>query len=379
MNFEKKYLKYKSKYLLLKQNGGKFLTLERDQNFIDSRFNKIPNKGTQNCGVYILKKNPNQILICNLNQIPEDKLKFITENPDVYPTLYNEYIIKNQVNLENKYYYLWKKMKGDLRDLFTEIIPKKYLEKNYNFFYLKYNNNPNNIYLVDDYMKKLFIENKNYKQIDTNIEELSGYSGYYHCFCEEQDYSIIIEKIKCIEESKSNVSNSNFYAIINEIEKNIEIIIKELSKKMLTILDNGFVNTDAKYDNIVYDTNEDGSYKFYFIDPESTLTNANRYFNEGEKKLIRNIKNNFSFLKLNDMKPNIYENFASKMFNLIDLSNIPRSTENEKINFLFFKDKKITQVRVAQESFCPKENNIFPLEINNKEELKIFLDKKISV
>jgi hypothetical protein len=369
MNLEKKYLKYKYKYLLLKQNGGKFLTLERDQQFIDSQFTQILNKGTQNCGVYIQKKNKNKILICNKIKIPEDKLKFIIENLDIYPTLYNEYIINNQ------YYYLWEKMNGDVRDLFTEIIPNEYLGDDYNFFYLKYNNYPHNIYVINEDMKDLFIKN-GYKQIDTNLYE----KDYYLCFCKEKDYSTIIKKLKSIENCNYVYIDSKINQIINEIEKNIEIIIKELSKKMLIMINNGFYYSDAKYDNIVYKSNEDGSYKFYFIDPESTLKKITSYdYNNELENINTYIQNKFSFLKLNDMKPNIYENFACKMFNLIEIgTNLPRSEESDKINYLFFEKTKtkLSQVRAAQKHFYPNQNNIFPLHINNKEELEIFLDKK---
>ena len=95
MMYYEKYIKYKNKYLFQKQNGGKFLALKRDKQFLDSNFNEIINKGTQNCGVFINRKNKNQILICNTNKIPEEKINFIIDNQEIYPPLYNFPKIKN--------------------------------------------------------------------------------------------------------------------------------------------------------------------------------------------------------------------------------------------------------------------------------------------
>ena len=97
------------KNLNLKNIDEKFTSIVCSQEYIESNFIPIKNKGTQNCGVYLYKKNKNQILICNKKKLSKNKINFILKCPDIYPTLYAEIIVKDNNNNNknnNKYYYL---------------------------------------------------------------------------------------------------------------------------------------------------------------------------------------------------------------------------------------------------------------------------------
>ena len=396
---------YKKKYLNLKQIGGKFISVIRPQSYIDANFDRIKNKGTQNCGVFLNKKNKNQILICDKEKLPENKINFILQHPDIYPTLYAEIIVENKNNNNlnknnNKYYYLWKKMDGDLRDLFTEIIPKEKLQNNYDFFYLKYENYPHNIYMVDDYdsnnknkknlelknkfpeiyTQKIFFQNLNYREIKSNSPETIRPKSF---FCREEDYKTIMNKLKSIEEFNTK-EDYILEQIIGTIETIIEDMIIQLSKKMLCMLDNSFYYSDFKYDNIVYEIIDNNTYKFYFIDPESTLNSIEGSIQHDYdyEKIIRRINTKFNGLKLNDYKPIIYENFIDKMFNIIYFHNIfdyriyPNKysyNDYDIINFYLFNNKKKIECKIAQSSLSPDKNNIFRLKIHNQIELEKFL------
>ena len=132
MSFQKKYLKYKNKYLDLKKliggaspaNGAKsdddtFEYIESTESEILQNYTKIPNKGTQNCGVFINKSKGNKILICDKYILDINKIEFLLETENIYPRLYKIYHATDT----NKIFYLWKKMDGDIRDFIFEHIP----------------------------------------------------------------------------------------------------------------------------------------------------------------------------------------------------------------------------------------------------------------
>jgi len=78
-NYIEKYLKYKNKYLSLKNIliGG---TTKKTRSNIVNGYSKLPNKGTQNCGVYYNYKDPNKILLCNKTKLSDEQLEFLNIN-----------------------------------------------------------------------------------------------------------------------------------------------------------------------------------------------------------------------------------------------------------------------------------------------------------
>ena len=119
---ESKYLKYKKKYLALQDiltyswnsnnskgllehmNKKKYLNFKKlyggaiknkTKREIIYGYETILNKGTQNCGVYINKKEPNKILLCNKSKLNSNQNDFLFINRDnnlqVYPILYESY------------------------------------------------------------------------------------------------------------------------------------------------------------------------------------------------------------------------------------------------------------------------------------------------
>ncbi len=119
MNCKNKYKKYKNIKI-----GGSFEILPEED--IISNYYKIDSKGTQNCGIYLNKEveKNNEILICNNRPLSDEIFKFLAlPDNNSYPRLYNKFMTNNAE--ETKYYYLWEKMDGDLRDLFLVEIPKQ--------------------------------------------------------------------------------------------------------------------------------------------------------------------------------------------------------------------------------------------------------------
>ena len=127
MDYKSKYLKYKNKYLnLQKLYGG---TIENTEANIINGYTELSNKGTQNCGVYINYKDPNKILLCNYKKLSNEQHTFLNLNNNsalkIYPRFYQLYHSTDT----NKYFYLWEKMDGDLRDFFLKHIPARILKK----------------------------------------------------------------------------------------------------------------------------------------------------------------------------------------------------------------------------------------------------------
>ena len=116
MDFKLKYFKYKKKYLFLRKDifkqmkGGVDIQIIT-QDKLTKEYTEIPNKGTQNCGVFNKNDDSDKILICNYEPLPEYKLDFLLQNLGIYPKLYT--IFREEKS--GKYYYLWEKMDGDLR------------------------------------------------------------------------------------------------------------------------------------------------------------------------------------------------------------------------------------------------------------------------
>ena len=73
-----KYLKYKKKYLLLKNQIGGI-----DCNDDNAEWREISNNGQNNCGIYISDKYKSLIMKCST--IDEEKIEYVNEINNIYP------------------------------------------------------------------------------------------------------------------------------------------------------------------------------------------------------------------------------------------------------------------------------------------------------
>ena len=395
-NYLEKYLKYKNKYLEIKNNqsddffsvkqsqlGGEIGYYTTSSSHIKKHFNLIPNKGTQNCGVYLPKDKTqnNKILICNNTQISDIIINFINNNQGIYPKLFAE--LKTDDNNNIKYYYLWEKLNGDIRDLITNIIPKKYIPiEYYDFFYMKLYYKPQNIYVTDDEEKFNVLNKSNDFMKITNFSINFPLFENTITFCNKVDYQNIIKKLEIINKisnDRYDKMKDNFNKIIEEIENLFVDLFIEISKKMFIMDINGLKYTDLKYDNICYSIDKNGKYLFYLIDPESTCGIKDKptiYWTPPNimEIISGRLQDRFSVLKNFEIKPDIFEDFCSPMFNFIILdNNIEMDYNNISKIFGQTKPLNVHLIQCAQTSYTPKKHNIFSLDLDTNEKIKNFI------
>jgi len=387
MDYKSKYLKYKNKYLnLQKLYGG---TVENKESNIINGYVNLSNKGTQNCGVYINYKDPNKILLCNYTKLSNQQLEFLNLNNTglkIYPKFYQLYHSTDT----NKYFYLWEKMDGDLRDFFLKHIPTRILKKH----------KPD----VTEYQIKIFtdfITHKSYQdklyvmRDDYNKQEYRLLGSYYgtnllYKITNEQNIKHKLNIIKSFDMFLSDIDYRRIiYDILTEIEYQLHDVIKTLSYKRYLMYQNGFYSSDKKLDNIVYKIIDENKYEFYFIDPESTLeqiiVRPYAYFTPEKvfENIVDDIKSKYENFKMNDALPNIYNTFLTSMFDICDYNDNHQNTYNNLyLDYLqteideerYPRNKKfINGWEFALKKFNIEKNNIFPLQIDTEEQFLQFI------
>ncbi len=411
MDYKQKYLKYKSKYLeLQKLYGGAIKYIERPESDIINGFVGLSNKGTQNCGVYINYKDPHKILLCNNSKLSDIQLEFLNLNNEsglkIYPILHQLYHSTDT----NKYFYLWEKMDGDLRDFVLKHIPTRILKK----YKPDVTEEQIKIFLdfIDSkrYPDKLFIntgECKIYQdklisnKCDYNPEKYISIGSYIgtdllYKNTDEESIKYKLNIIKSFDIYLSDINSIRIMAdIIKEIENQLYYIIKTLSYKRYLMCKQGFYTSDKKFDNIVYKIIEtDGDnykYDFYFIDPESTLQTIDSgpyaYFTTDKvfEHILYDLQTKYQDFKMTEKFPNIYDTFLTTMFDICDsYNNHPNMYNNLYLNYLekevnkgLYPQRKkfINGWEVALQKFNIDKNNIFPLQINTEEEFLQFIKK----
>ena len=218
MSYKEKYLKYKNKYLELKKQQGGFIIEEieeTEQNIIKD-YKKLSDKGTQNCGVYI---KDDKILVCNNNLLTPIQIDFLTknntENLQVYPILYKIY--HSTDTNPNKYFYLWERMDGDLRDFFLNHIPEKILRKLYPYM------TQQDIDLFIEFLKRKTYKDDLYvttDMFDENKYALLSNAKYNNnkLLYKKEDEKYIIDKLNIIQQFTENTTLTwDFATIMNNI------------------------------------------------------------------------------------------------------------------------------------------------------------------
>jgi hypothetical protein len=158
MNYQKKYLKYKSKYLALKQNGGAIDIVYIDLDHVQKKLKeKHNNYGQRNCGIIFLD---NYVIKCLdvVTPIEETNEIIFFKDDDIYE--------KNELEIA-----------GEINNELDGIIPKCYKwEDNKLIKYIKINEEENK------YAKCIILE-----KLDTDLTSYIFKTSYEKCFNNSSD------------------------------------------------------------------------------------------------------------------------------------------------------------------------------------------------
>jgi hypothetical protein len=442
MSFEKKYLKYKNKYLNLKKLIGGAKGAESDAesdaendaendddtpNYTESEilqnYTRIPNKGTQNCGVFINKSEGNKILICDKNifDIDIDKIEFLSKNENIYPQLYDIYYATDT----NKIFYLWEKMDGDLRDFIFEHIPRKILKNNncseqeiatFIEFIAKKAYTDVKIYFTAGEKIKFFHKKLNGSAIETphlkgSFTSLSRHDSItlMHKSADKEKFDEITSfLIRFMDVFNSKLSRPYFInkiilEITSEIEYQLNNMIKIITKKRYNMYKKGYYFSDKKFDNIVFQINNVNGkeeYDFFLIDPSSSLNKImnkiiiDRIVSRGlspskqeealkelekEKRkealnsILYDFNTKYDNFKVTDNHPSIYENYLESLFKTIEIDDC----HIEKQRMLYYhyildsynKSNGNLMYEIATMCYKITKSNVLSTKINTEEEL----------
>ena len=277
MSYYQKYLKYKNKYLFIKNQLGGTYTLDLKE------WKPIENVGKMNCGIFISDIYPKYILKCSptVSEIL-DLVKEINISNKLFPDIINSTII------ESKEYITMEKFDGDITSIYFNLFPRKVLEnmitkgiinkeegdKIFNLFLGKFNNNTpnsNQIYfrinkLMHDCIKDPNIYQLYLKLIKDNPQLIGNFNTIT---IKETTYRLFIKDIKLVEEEYntiqktlvkitefSNISLELYDIFMRELTElwstYHEIIIKEITKLRLLLYYIYYRYLDTKYDNFGY-------------------------------------------------------------------------------------------------------------------------------
>ena len=247
MDYKDKYIKYKNKYINLvnkMQSGG------GECDF--SNWIKVPNDGLHNCGIFLHKTDPTKLMKCGATLSPY--VKKINSQVHLFPIEYSECTDK-----DNKNYVIMERFDDSITSIYYKILPN---------FVLKQMQLPNKII---ENMQTIFSIKRYPPWVENPIIPL-----------EEQK-----SKLKDI----SNVNIELYDKFIEELIKQWDIynpiIIKEILKVLVKLLDLNFYYGDFKFDNFGYrlsDTIIESDFRkgdvpkifnkyfyVYILDPESGL------------------------------------------------------------------------------------------------------------
>ena len=367
--YQKKYLKYKNKYIELKnQTGGYILNLED--------WVEIENSGQQNCGIFISDVYPQFILKCGTNS---EKMAMVN-NINLIMQLFPKII--DNTYIDEKNYTTMQKLDGDITSIFFNLFPKNILEKmvkeeiinekqkkdlfsifegkiaytisNSKSFNGLYNNELTFDFLHGSEIFELYLdylrENPKsiYERTDITIKEKNYEKIYNNNFNETgRIYGIqmqILKKIKEITNITLELYNSFMNKLIDMWKKYYERIITEIIKLKLILIGLGYAYEDNKFDNYGYIlSNEkimddyrncvpqifDKYLYIYFLDPDSGLIKIDNTYDKKifDNFIINQVNNGMSQYSANGQYPITFINktiFPSdKIFdlNLLGINN----------------------------------------------------------
>lgn len=277
MSYYQKYLKYKNKYLFIKNQLGGTYTLDLQE------WNPIENVGKMNCGIFISAIYPKYILKCSptVSEIL-DLIKEINVSNKLFPEIINSTII------ENKEYITMEKFDGDITSIYFNLFPKKVLEnmitrgrinkeegdKIFNLFLGKFNNNTPNSnqihFRINQLMHDCVKDPEIYKLYLKFIQDNPTLIGNFNnIIIKETKYRLFIKNIKSVKKEYSTIKETLvkitefsdislelydiFMTELTELWSTYhEIIIKEITKIRLLLYYIYYRYLDTKYDNFGY-------------------------------------------------------------------------------------------------------------------------------
>lgn len=203
MAYYNKYIKYKTKYYILKNliGGG-------DVDEFLSGYNEIPNSGQQNCGIFVSDIEQNFIIKCEEGNhlerkefIGAKKLQELNIFPKIESSIYDDENDKTYIKME--------RLDGDLTQLLYEVTPKQILddmdispeekEDIYNFFQLM---------IPKTFGGRIYINS--FSDIELNI-----YNG-----SQQIDDELINQLYNTL---KDDPYNRHLSSLINSLKKKLEI------------------------------------------------------------------------------------------------------------------------------------------------------------
>jgi hypothetical protein len=381
MDYQKKYLKYKKKYCFLKNQTGGFIL-----NLLE--WTEITNSGQNNCGIFLSNTYPKYILKCEIdNESNDSRLNDvikINNTIQLFPKIIN--ISK----IEGKSYITMQKLDGDITSIFFNLFPKIVLAKMNITEEQKKNlltifegkmsylgaNSKSMLFYIDDFVFD-FLQNP--EILDIYIQTLSSKPDIINTtsdiYINGKKYNMyhdnieVIQKkynnIKTIFEKINNITDISFELYNNFIEQlkvmwnnYYNIIIKEIVKIQLLLLEQNFEYTDNKFDNYGYILSNtpimDDYRKFnapkifnrylylYFLDPQSGLHKVAN-IDDSNNKIIDDINNGFQYYSVNGQYKII--NINRSIFNYPNLHFI--NNDMEKI----LKQQYYFDIQEFQKSF----------------------------
>jgi hypothetical protein len=361
--YQKKYLKYKNKYIELKNQIGGHYTLKLDE------WEQIENSGQQNCGIFISSVYPTLILKCGTNSYIISMANEINQIMQLFPKIIdNTYIDPNN-------YTTMQKLDGDITSIFFNLFPKHILEKMLkekeinekqkenllSIFEGKIaSTNPNlkslnGLYeneLTFDFLHDSEIYDLYLKYLRTNEDSINNftdinikgkdYKGIYNNNYNEtgRKYGIqleILKKIKEITNITFELYNDFMNKLIEMWNKFYKLIIKEIIKLKLILIGLGYSYEDNKFDNYGYILSDEvikGDFResnvpkifdkylyIFFIDPDSGLEKISDD-NDLEIKQLRikeDINNGMKYFMANGQYPITWINKSILPYDTYDL------------------------------------------------------------
>lgn len=314
INYEKKYIKYKNKYLQLKQLGGNFIL-----NLTE--WVSVANNGQHNCGIFVSDKYSKYLLKCENNKREIDIS--IINALNVFPKIIN----KTYIESTNKTYITMKKLDGDYTSIFFKLIPKNILNgmdlsekvkndllylldiktpKTTNYWGNVYIPYLNYKYLSDDtFRDKLIIAFKtitpdNKLTIDEITYDVPYYENSFDKFISHllaKNYEKLNKISKEFSEIDPSINMELYDEFIKQIFREINNIYPVLQKEILRIKkylidEHNYFYADNKFDNFGYVLSDEpieyyrsdnipklfGKYFYtYILDWESGLFKLGRY------------------------------------------------------------------------------------------------------
>jgi hypothetical protein len=232
-----KFYKYKEKYLNLKkiQSGGNLCNL--------SDWTEISNNGQNNCGIFIHKTNPEILMKCGSTIIPY--VNRINQHTHTFPIQHEE------CTIDGKKYLIMERFDNDITHIYFNLLPKIVLE------------NMNLSKNTTEDMKMIF---------DIKTPSLNPIIP--------KDAQINI--LATISATNKEITLELYDMFINNLIKEWKvyhiIIMKEIIKKLLKLIDIGFEYGDMKFDNFGYKLLDDFLYSIHEIDPKYVQKLFGKYF-----------------------------------------------------------------------------------------------------